>query len=470
VTRPTLGAATGLCLAAVVLALGLAPLSDNSFLTHLATGRLILDLGHVPSTDPYTFTAHGASWVVQSWLPSVLFGAADELGGGNSIRVLVGLLLLGIFALVWRLTRPVKGVLVRTGIAGLVIAVGTEQWSERPLLLGLLGLLVTVLAAEGELDPRWLLPMGWVWVNSHGSFPLGVVYLLVVALGRRLDHLDASVELRALRWLLGGIVLGAASPVGPRLLTFPVDLLRKQDLLRHVIEWQSPSFHSLPQRLFLLQVGLAVLAVVRRPRYRSALVVAIFPAAAMVGARNISAASLVLIPVLAEAWPNVGALTWARRNGVARILGLVGVAALVVVPLVELDRPAYDLEDYPTRALERLEDAQVDLERVRLAAPDIVGNLIELRDGPGRSVFYDDRFDMFPESVTDDYLALNAGRPSSTQILDRRRIDLVLWPSDQPLVSILGASPAWRELDGADRGWTLRCRRGATLGGTLGAC
>jgi hypothetical protein len=454
----------------VVLGIGLSPLSDNSFLTHLATGRLILDLGHVPTTDPYTFTAHGHGWVVQSWLASVLDGGADQLAGGDGVRVVVALLMAALFAVVWRLSRPARGLVVRVGICGLVVAVGSLQWSERPLVVGLLVLGLTVLAGEGELDPRWLLPLGWIWVNSHGSFPLGVAYLLVVALGRRLDHLDASVELRALRWLVGGILLGAVNPLGPRLLLFPIDLVQQQSILRHVVEWQAPTFTSLGQRIFLLQIALALLALVRRPRYRSGMVVAVFVVAALLGARNIAVASLVLVPVMAEAWPSVGTLRAEVRSAGSRVLALVAVVGIVVVALARLSEPSYDLSAYPVRSLDRLLDGHVDLRRVRMAAPERVGNLLELRDGPRREVFFDDRFDMFPEAVTDDVLALRDGRPTARGILDRYDIDLVLWRSQDPLVAILEASEDWRTVEERDPHWALLCRRGTELSTALGTC
>ena len=38
------------------LRIGLQPLSDNSLLTHIATGRIIFDTGF-PHSDPYLFTA-----------------------------------------------------------------------------------------------------------------------------------------------------------------------------------------------------------------------------------------------------------------------------------------------------------------------------------------------------------------------------------------------------------------------------
>jgi hypothetical protein len=459
-----------LCLTAGVLGFGLGPFTDNSFLTHLATGRLIVDQGHVPGTDPYTFTAHGHGWVVQSWLVSAVLGVVDDVAGIGGVRLVMGLLTVGVFAVAWRLSRPAQGLVVRVGIAGLVIGVGSLLWSERPLLVGLIAMGLAVLAGEGELDPRWLLPIGWIWVNSHGSFPIGIAYLLVVALGRRLDHLDASVELRSLRWMAGGVLLGAVNPLGPRLLVFPIQVLQRQDVLRHVTEWQAPHFQDLGERIFLLQVGLAILALVRRPRFRNALVVAVFVAAALLGARNEAVASLVLVPLLAEAWANVGGLKTSVRDGMSRLLAVAGIGLIVAVSASRLAQPAFDLSGYPTEALDQLDGWEVDLSHVRMASIDQVGNLLELRDGPGHRVFFDDRFDMFPTQVSRDAFALGDGRPRSLEILDDRDIDLVLWPAADPLVTVLGATSDWRILDDADHGWKLFCRVGATLGGTLGTC
>ena len=95
---------------------GLGRIDDNSFLTHLATGRLILDTGEIPTSDPYTFTAHGADWVVQSWLASWLYGWVEKLGGGDGLRILTAVLCASLAALVWRLSRPAQGLLVRASV------------------------------------------------------------------------------------------------------------------------------------------------------------------------------------------------------------------------------------------------------------------------------------------------------------------------------------------------------------------
>src|SRR5947199_6884434 len=66
---------------------GLSRLSDNSFMVHLRTGRLILDHG-IPHHDPYSFTAAGTKWVAQSWLAELLYGAVNRAGGAFGLRLL----------------------------------------------------------------------------------------------------------------------------------------------------------------------------------------------------------------------------------------------------------------------------------------------------------------------------------------------------------------------------------------------
>ena len=469
-SAPTLGAAVGWWVVAGAIAIGMRPLTDNSFLTHLATGRLILERGSVPSTDPYTFTAHGEPWVVQSWLASWLYATAEAVGGAVGLRVLTGVVAAGLVALAWRLTRPAASLVARLGIGVLFLGVGASLWAERPLMLGLLGLAAVVLAAEGGLDPRWLVPIGWVWVNSHGSFPLGLAYLVVVLVGRRLDAGGwAGPERTALGWAAGGMALGAVGPLGPQVLVFPVQLLQRQDVLSNVIEWRAPTFDSFGQRIFLLQLALAVLALVRRPTYRGGLVVAVFAAAALLGARNLPVASLVFLPVMAAAAPEWGSLRGRARPPLARLVAVSGLAGCALLASLRLGQPHYELRGYPVDALAYLADSGVDLDRTRLATQDVVGNLMEAVYGAQGTVFYDDRFDMFPEEVSAAHLALIRAAPGVDEEIGRLGVDLVLWEREAAMGQRLVVDPRWRVLY-TDEQAVLACRRGAELQGALGTC
>jgi len=63
----------------VGLALGARPIGDNSTFVHLRTGiDIVAGLG-IPRVDPYSATAVGTDWVVQSWLPSLAYGLAQKV-------------------------------------------------------------------------------------------------------------------------------------------------------------------------------------------------------------------------------------------------------------------------------------------------------------------------------------------------------------------------------------------------------
>jgi hypothetical protein len=442
-------------------AIGFRSLDDNSLLTHLATGRLIVDDGSVPTADPYSWSAAGEPWVVQSWLASTLYGTAERLAGTTAVRLVIGLQIVGLALLVWRLSRPAVSLLPRLGVAALALAVGSVGWSERPLLIGLLCFGAALLAAERGLNPRWLVPIGWVWVNSHGSFPLGLLVLGALAVGSRLDGERRPHELSVLFWLAVGMLLGAVNPLGPVLLAFPVKLLANSDALRSVTEWRAPGFRDLWDRVFLVQMALGWLALVRRPSWRSGLAVVVASALALIALRNIMIASLVLVPVLARGFGDLGTL----RTDVRPRLGLAAagaVAALaVLVGVTLLGRADVRYDPYPVRALAWMRGhGDFELDDARLVSEDIVGNFLTAVDGPRARVFYDDRFDMYPDDVTDDYLELFDGSSEATSVLERRDADLVLWRRTRPLPQVLAGSPNWQTVY-VDDSWALLCRRAA---------
>jgi hypothetical protein len=440
----SLAALIGLFVVIAGLLIGLGPLNDNSFLTHLATGRIIVEQHTVPSHDPYSWTAPGHAWVVQSWLATIAYGLADKAGGAEAVQLLVGLTAGAIAALVWTLTRPARAIVGRLVVALFVVGVGLGFWVERPLLFGLVGLCACLLAAEGRLDPRWLIPIMWGWVNVHGSFPLGLVALALFAAGTRLDGERPSRELAALKWAAIGTAAGVLNPYGLHLLTFPVELLRRQDVLRYILEWQAPKFRSLSERVFLVELVVAVVALCRHPRWRVALPLAVFAPVALLGARNIVVASIVLAPGLAAGLSGLGTVEGHDRRPIHRIAAVVLVAFAVLAAAVAWNRPIYRLGGYPTEAVTWLEQRGDLRPGVHVVAPDFVGNYLEFRYGPRRMVFIDDRYDMYPTDLVEDYVVLNRGGRGWDAILDKYQPEIVIWQVDEPLGQLLSASPRWR--------------------------
>ena len=356
--------------AVVGLLAGLAPFNDNSFFTHLTTGRGIVDSLSVPHTDPYTFTSAGEPWVVQSWLASALYGGLDAVGGVLAIRIFTGVVTAALAALVWRLSRPAGALLPRLALSGGTVLMGIVVWSERPLLLGLLFFALTLaLVHEDRIDVRWAVPLFWVWANVHGSFPLGLVLLGTLWVGGLLDRTRPQRTTRLLLWSTVGAVLGGVlNPYGVRLLVFPLDLLSKREQLQHVVEWQRPDLGDRYAQIFVVVAVVAVVAAIRSRRWAVLLPVAVFLIAALLGARNVAVASIAFAGIAAPALHGIGSITTSGRGPRARLTVMVAAALALVGSVVLLGRDNFELRAYPVEAVEWI-DANGGFDGARAMGP-----------------------------------------------------------------------------------------------------
>lgn len=420
----------------------------------------MLDEGRVPTVDPYSFTAAGEPWVVQSWLASLCYGIADELGGPFGLRLLSGVMVAMIGGLCWRLSRPAVSLVPRLAVVGLSCAVGSTFWAPRPLLFGLLGVALVLTVVGERLDPRWCAPMMAIWLQVHGSWPLGLVLLGCLMLARRADGEDGQLERSALMWAVGGVAVGGLlSPIGPGIITFPVELLSKSEVLGDVVEWQSPDFSENFARLFLVQVAAAIVALVRRPTYRAALPMIVFVSSALMGLRNMPVAAIVLIPGMAHGFEGLGSIDGRQRSrGISA-----GAVALAMISLVvtagTLQAPAYDLRAYPVDALAWTDESGLLGPDRRLLASETTGNLVGLAYGSQRiPVFVDDRVDMYPVPVVEDFLVVVRGQPGWRGVMLRWDIDVVVWDQAGPLSELLRAEPTWA-VAYQDARYVVFCRR-----------
>ena len=145
--------------------------------------------------------------------------------GGFGIRLFVGLVGAGIGILTYRLAlRLVRDRLVACGLTVAALAGIYTVWSERPLLVGVLFLLVLLWVVEVPESivgrhPLVVIPvLMWLWANTHGTYELGFAYLGLHLLGRWLDGAPPWVG-RERRLLTGAAIAfarGVRQPVRHR--------------------------------------------------------------------------------------------------------------------------------------------------------------------------------------------------------------------------------------------------------------
>ncbi len=437
--------------ALIGLALGLQPIKDNSAFTHLATGLRMVHRGFVPAiprVDPYTYTAQGHDWTVQSWMPSWVLGLLYRHVGAWAVLVLAGVSFAAVAALMAAVART--GRAWRSAVAvGLALVVGAPFWAPRPLMAGLVCLGLAILVLERRWSPRWLVALGWVWVQSHGSFPLGVAFFLAVAVGTWIDARSwraGGAEVRALAAITLGVALGAVNPLGPKLVVFPVTVLSKREVFSHIVEWKPLSFATHEGAIAIVGLTVAVVVLIRR-RVPLRVVVPVigFVGLAFSAQRNVAPLALVLAWALGHALRDEAAATEPQR--LDRFVGL-AIAALATVFVVSaLSGPALSFRAYPVQSIAWAERYGRFAAPHRVLSRDFVGNFLELRHGPSADVFIDDRVDMFPTAVSHDYLDLLHNSARSLAVLDRWKVDTVVWPADDGLTRRLRAN-----------GWTVAHR------------
>jgi hypothetical protein len=167
------------------------PLANNDLPMHLAVGEWILEHRTLPTHDPFSFTAGHPAWVPHEWLASVLFALVERAGGLPGL-VALGALCAAALALAHRAVTAELGVGLTSHLLWAIPMwlVAGDRIVLRPHLPALaLAFAVWWCLLRARRDAHRLAlipPLLAVWVNLHGSFPMGfgIVALDLVVFGR----------------------------------------------------------------------------------------------------------------------------------------------------------------------------------------------------------------------------------------------------------------------------------------------
>lgn len=219
---------------------------------HLAYGRVILETGRIPQTEPLLPLCEGVKFDDTAWLTQVVTALAVKQWGVNAIRCLFALCLTGsLMLLAWRFWKSTSNHLLSlAGTVGFLWAGWLSLTIQRPQSAGLfcfMALFCLLTSSKRSWKSVLLCAVLMAfWVNLHGSFLVGLGLIGLMLFGHGIDvyfrtgRLDAvwkNSQLHYLVYCLEAALVGCLiNPYGLGIFSIVQEISSNLNL-RDLVEW-----------------------------------------------------------------------------------------------------------------------------------------------------------------------------------------------------------------------------------------
>ncbi len=221
--------------------------ADPDLWMHLLVGKTILQSGHIPLQDLYSYSAAGLPWRNHEWLSQVVLAFSYGWFG------IVGLKLIKVICAAATITALAIGLPQTRASSGiqrivLVLTAGalTSQMQFRPQLFTfpMLSIVLATLAVEVYRGPArlWpLIPMFALWANLHGGYTTGLGALAIAS--AVLSAQEVRARMRPARGLiLAGLTILCAiatllNPYGIGIYSSVIHSISDPLIRRMVMDW-----------------------------------------------------------------------------------------------------------------------------------------------------------------------------------------------------------------------------------------
>lgn len=443
--------------------------NDPDLWWHISDARFLFTQHHFIWIEPYAYTVLGGQWVNPEWLAEVPYWLGFHLLGALGIYLVTwGLLYANIVLVYFRSAR-------RTGpepafwasLAALLLF--TINAGPRTILCGyvLLSLLLLLLDLYESRRSRliWLVPAIFcVWVNTHGSWLIGLIlfamylvpgwFQLYVGAFEQ-DKREAAVQKTLLVVFALSIAAVFVNPYGWHLVWNPLDMIFKQKLnIASIEEWQPLNLEYFVGKDAVVVIGIMLVSAMLKARKWMIfellwLLFAWYSAFDHI--RFTFLAGVIVAPFLARDFAN---LIWTEKSQKEFPMMNAAFACFAVCLLIYMIPSA-------KRDTEVMNEVFPD-SLIRMVQPSWrTFNEYELGgrfDFDGRRDFVDSRVDTFEHAgVFGDYIkAINI--KTSFELLDKYRIDHILFTEKSPFIYLVEHSPQW-DVVKRDRKWVLLERK-----------
>jgi hypothetical protein len=454
----------------VTLSLFIANEQDPDFWWHLRTGRWMLDNGRLPSVDLYTFTVPGHVWTDHEYLTEILMWLLYRSAGVVGLSIAFGVLTWAGFWLIYRQVRREPWVIAGIGLAIGAVA-GSPIWGPRAQMITFALTCLELYWLNGYLSGRsralQLFPLVMVlWANLHGGWVIGFVWLGVALAAELIGwawNRDNPAHLKHARFLaiisVFSAVAVAATPHGFSLYPYPFQTEGSVAQQSLIVEWFSPDFHQAYLRPFEAMVFLVIIGfTLRRPPLYEFLLTLVALGLALQSVRNlvlfVAVATPVMINCYSAYWKELSAARgWKPVLPPRRIFAVVTAVVLLVIALATALRIAdsispsrqksLDAASYPIGAADWLA-SHPDV-GTRMYNQYGWGGYLAYRFYPqrNRQVFIFGEAALMGDSLLNQYEDVQTLRTDWKQVLDRYKVDYVVYNRGEALANVLATQPDW---------------------------
>jgi len=418
------------------------PIRPQDFWWHITIGREILATGKIPGVDVYSYTAVGQPYPSYKmfWLMEIVLYEIFTLGGAALIIFFYSIIITLAYGVIFWICYDVSKNW-RIAAAGLFFAaaLGLNDWNVRPQgITFLLASLFLLAIYQFKKRRHW----GWlvtipicmlVWVNSHGTFVIGLALLGIWlaaemwrALKKRLRD-QKSWDFQGIIAPAGILIITAmaclANPGGLGIINYVKTLTGNSVVQNLVTEWAPPTFNTLIGTIFfagLIFSAVALAVSVKQLDFYQAITFLIF---GILGLRTLRGSvwfGLVMAPVLAEhisyaveRFQKANHKTQTAEG--SRTINVIFVTVLLAMAMISLPWFKRSLPLPPAKAELLSNETPVTATQalLELQPPRQVFNAMSFGSYliwaayPHYQVFIDSRIELFPDKVWLDYLNIS---------------------------------------------------------------
>lgn len=444
-------------------------LNDPDMWWHLKTGEVIWTTHSIPTTDIFSYTTNHQPWIPQEWLSQLSMYAAFKMAGFSGLMVWLCLcgatLFIAGYTLCCLYTDNPKISLLGALTIWLFSTIG---FAPRPQMIGYILLLCELLLIHRgrTRNPKWFfgLPILFViWINSHGSFLLGmvvaVVFLLVSCTPFRAGLLvSAPWQPGTRKTFLVSVGISTfallCNPVGINQILYPINTLLHQPIgIAQVQEWQPlPLTETRGIALMAILACIFLTVILRRAEilWEELLLLAVGTWLAVSHTRLIFVFGILVAPILcrllSDFWDGYRVELERPIPNAVLIAGSILVGILVFPSRASIDQQLQ--RDNPVAAVQFMKANHVS---GRMLNEYVYGGYL-IWAAPDHPVFVDGRADVFEwTGVLSDFARWEGLTEDPRLLLDKYRVDLCLLARTSPMVTVMNLLPGWKLVYSDDR-------------------